>query len=135
MRGGGNSYFGLDEVLEYFRSSASHHPESAEPRILSAVEDLLSFRDDELSEVARFVLEEIRFHLMKPVKERGNLDRLVSHAKNFYERQADNIGISREEAFLEFSDIVDRVMGLVSDEHYDRLHAERVAAGLVDGKR
>lgn len=26
-------------------------------------------------------------------------------------------------------------MGLVSDEHYDRLHAERVAAGLVDGKR
>ncbi len=135
MRGGGNSYFGFDEVTRYLRSSASHHPQSVEPGILSAVEDLLSYRDDELSEVARFVLEEIRFHLVKPLKERGNFDRLVSHAKNFYERQADSIGITHEEAFLEFSDIVDRVMGLVSDEHYDRLHAERVAAGLVDGKR
>lgn len=135
MRGGGNSYFGFDEVVEYLRSSSSRHSASVESRVLSAVEDLLSYRDEELSEIARFVLEEIRFHLVKPMKERGNFDRLVSHAKNFYERQADRIGITREEAFLEFSDIVDRVMGLVSDEHYDRLHAERVAAGLVDGKR
>lgn len=135
MRGGGNSYFGFDEVVEYLRSSSSHHSASVESGVLLAVEDLLSYRDGELSEIARFVLEEIRFHLVKPMKERGNFDRLVSHAKNFYERQADRIGIAREEAFLEFSDIVDRVMGLVSDEHYDRLHAERVAAGLVDGKR
>lgn len=135
MRGGGNSCFGFDEVVEYLRSSSSHHSASVESGVLLAVEDLLSYRDGELSEIARFVLEEIRFHLVKPMKERGNFDRLVSHAKNFYERQADRIGIAREETFLEFSDIVDRVMGLVSDEHYDRLHAERVAAGLVDGKR
>lgn len=135
MRGGGNLYFGFDEATAYLSSSNIRHAESIEPKILSAVEDLLSYRDEELSEVARFVLEEIRFHLVKPVEERGNLDRLVSHAKNFYERQAEAIGISREEAFLEFSDVVDRVMGLVSDEHYDRLHAERVAAGLVDGKK
>lgn len=99
MRGGGNLYFDFDEVMGYLRSSASHHPEGIEPRILSAVEDILSYRDGELSEIARFVLEEIRFHLAKPVKERGNFDRLASHAKNFYERQAENIGITREEAF------------------------------------
>lgn len=41
----------------------------------------------------------------------------------------------KEEMFRELSSIVDHVMGIVSDEHYDRLHAARVKAGLVDGKK
>lgn len=111
------------------------HPSGIEAGMLAAVEDVLAFRRDDLSEISTFALEEIHSHLSTPVKRRPSLARLAEHAKHFYERQAQKFGIPKDVMFREFSSIVDHVMGIVSDEHYDRLHAARVKAGLVDGKK
>lgn len=121
--------------MAYLSGATAAHPLEIESGILSAIEEALAYRHGELSEIETFVLEEIRSHLLIPIKKRPSLQRLSAHAKHFYERQAEKFSIPKEEMFLEFSSIVDRALGIVSDEHYDRLHGLRVNAGLVDGKR
>lgn len=103
--------------------------------MLTAAADILAFESETLAEVEKFMLEEIVFHLQRPMKKRVNLEAQLSHAKNFFRHQAGRLGITEEEAFEELSHIVDCVMARVSDEYYDRLHEERVASGLVDAKK
>lgn len=136
MSAGGNLDFGFDEVSEYLAESPPFVPDpETEERMIRAVTDLLAFESANMERIETFFLEEILFHLQKPVGSRQSLSTYLSHAKNFMDRQAENLEISPGEVFLELSEIVDRAMAHISDEYYDRLHSERVSAGLVDGKR
>lgn len=136
MSAGRNLYFGFDEVEKYLRGTPDFgHDENVERRMLTAVADILAFERESLTEVEKFMLEEIAFHLQRPFEKRVNLDKQIVHARNFFKHQAGRLGISVEEAFEELSHIVDCVMARVSDEYYDRLHEERAASGLVDAKR
>ena len=129
-------YFGFGEVEKYLRETpAFAHDEEVERRLLTAAADILAFESETLTEVEKFMLEEIVFHLQRPMEKRVNLEAQLSHAKNFFTHQAGRLGITEEEAFEELSHIVECVMARVSDEYYDRLHEERVASGLVDAKR
>lgn len=136
MSAGGNLYFDFEEVEKYLRETPSfEHDEEIERRMLTAAADILAFESGDLTQVEKFMLEEIVFHLQRPLAKRVNLEAQISHAKNFFKHQAGRIGITEEEAFEELSHIVDCVMARVSDEYYDRLHEERVASGLVDAKK
>jgi hypothetical protein len=124
MQSGKNREFGFDEVSTYLRTVA--RPLELTPelkaRLARAVTDILAFGTQRFTPIESFFLNSVRLHLENPT---GDVERHLRHAHDFVSWQAEKTGLSFEEVFVELSDVMEGLIAEISDEYYDRLHAER----------